>query len=186
MNRTSRIAPRAKAETCLLRLHGWVGFVSSVLLPCSRESRNRSRYRAASATIAGGICISHRGGAIGYPRSGGTGRRLRSPRRARLVADEHPAAYAGAGTLQAGVVRLYSVIVILGGGVHVGCARLSGVHEAPPRGPGLGVCQAAQFRITAPAATFGYVGRNRGGAAAKLSRQPVELSTREPAGSLVD
>ncbi|HEY6712868.1 MAG TPA: hypothetical protein VI055_11420 [Rubrobacter sp.] len=35
------------------------------------------------------------------------------------VADEHPADYArvGAQTLKAGVVRLYSVVVILGGGV---------------------------------------------------------------------
>ena len=48
------------------------------------------------------------------------------------VADEHPAAYAGTGTLQASVVRLYSVVVIVGGWVHVGCARLCGVHSVPP------------------------------------------------------
>ena len=57
------------------------------------------------------------------------------------VADEYPAVHAGVGTLQASVVRLYGVVVILGGWVCVGCARLSGVHEAPPRGPGSGVCQ---------------------------------------------
>ena len=36
------------------------------------------------------------------------------------VADEHPAAYArvGAQTLEAGVVRLYRVVVILSGWVH--------------------------------------------------------------------
>jgi hypothetical protein len=32
-------------------------------------------------------------------------------------------------------------LVILGGWVRVGCARLCGVHEAPPRGPGPGVLQ---------------------------------------------
>jgi hypothetical protein len=42
------------------------------------------------------------------------------------VADEHPAAYAGAATLQASVVRLYGVVVILGRWVRVGCARLCG------------------------------------------------------------
>jgi hypothetical protein len=41
--------------------------------------------------------------------------------------------------LKTGVVRLYGVVVILGGWVRVGCARLCGVHEAPPRGPGPGV-----------------------------------------------
>src|SRR5215218_9171548 len=55
------------------------------------------------------------------------------------VADEHPAIEAGAGTLKASVVRLYSVIVILSRWVRMGCARLCGVHEAPPRGPGPGV-----------------------------------------------
>jgi hypothetical protein len=53
-------------------------------------------------------------------------------------ADVDDAVYAGVRTLQASVVRLYSVVVILGGWVRVGCARLWGVHEAPPRGPGLG------------------------------------------------
>jgi hypothetical protein len=56
------------------------------------------------------------------------------------VADKHPAAYAGVGALQASVVRLYGVVVIVSGWVSAGCARLSGVHEAPPRGPGPGVC----------------------------------------------
>jgi hypothetical protein len=45
------------------------------------------------------------------------------------VADEHPAAYAGAQPLQASVVRLYSVVVIVGRWVRVGCARLSRVHS---------------------------------------------------------
>jgi hypothetical protein len=54
------------------------------------------------------------------------------------VADEYPAAYAGMGTqaLQTGVVRLYSVVVILGGWVRVGCARLSSVHSEPPSSVG--------------------------------------------------
>src|SRR5215208_359727 len=55
------------------------------------------------------------------------------------AAKEHPAVHAGVGALEAGVVRLYGVVVLLGGWVRVGCARLWGVHEAPPRGPGPGV-----------------------------------------------
>jgi hypothetical protein len=55
------------------------------------------------------------------------------------VADEYPAFDAGTGTLQAGVVSLYGVVVLLGRWVRVWCARLCGVHEAPPRGPGSGV-----------------------------------------------
>ena len=47
------------------------------------------------------------------------------------VANKHPTIYAGAGTLEASVVRLYGV-VILGGWVRVGCARLSGVHSSVP------------------------------------------------------
>jgi hypothetical protein len=45
------------------------------------------------------------------------------------VANEHPALYAGTRTLQASVVRLYSVVVIVSGWVRVGCARLCGVHS---------------------------------------------------------
>jgi hypothetical protein len=48
------------------------------------------------------------------------------------VADEHPAAYAGVGALQAGVVGLYGVVMILGGWVRVGCARLCSVHSSVP------------------------------------------------------
>jgi hypothetical protein len=47
------------------------------------------------------------------------------------AAKEHPAVHAGVGALEAGVVRLYGVIVILGW-VRVGCARLCGVHSASP------------------------------------------------------
>ena len=60
------------------------------------------------------------------------------------VADEYPAFEAGAGakTLEASIVRLYVVLMIVGwffsGWVRVACARLSGVHEVPPRGPGPG------------------------------------------------
>ena len=54
------------------------------------------------------------------------------------VADEHPARVAGAGTLEAGVVGFYGVVVILGGWVSAGCARLLYGHEVPPRGPGSG------------------------------------------------
>jgi hypothetical protein len=46
------------------------------------------------------------------------------------VPDEHPAAKAGAGTLEAGIVSLYGVVVILGRWVRVGCARLFGVHKS--------------------------------------------------------
>ena len=52
--------------------------------------------------------------------------------------DEALVAGVRAQALETRVVRLYSVVVILGGWVRVGCARLCGVHEAPPRGPGLG------------------------------------------------
>jgi hypothetical protein len=45
------------------------------------------------------------------------------------VADEHPAVYAGAETLQASVVSFYGVVVILSGWVRMGCARLSRVHS---------------------------------------------------------
>jgi hypothetical protein len=45
------------------------------------------------------------------------------------AAKEHPAGYACVGALQAGVMRLYSVVVILSGWMRVGCARLFGVHS---------------------------------------------------------
>ena len=47
-----------------------------------------------------------------------------------IVANEYTAIYARVGTqaLEAGVVRLYSVVLILGGWVRVRCARLCGVH----------------------------------------------------------
>jgi hypothetical protein len=45
------------------------------------------------------------------------------------VADEYPAFEAGAGTLQASVVSFYGIVLILGGWVRVGCARLCGVHS---------------------------------------------------------
>ena len=41
------------------------------------------------------------------------------------VADEYPAAYAGARTLEASVVSFYGVVLLLKGWVRVGCARLS-------------------------------------------------------------
>ena len=41
------------------------------------------------------------------------------------AAKEHPAVHAGVGALQAGVVRLYGVVVILSGCMRVGCARVS-------------------------------------------------------------
>jgi len=47
------------------------------------------------------------------------------------VADEHPPVYAGTRTLQAGVVGLYSVVLLLSRWVRVGCARLCGVHWGP-------------------------------------------------------
>jgi hypothetical protein len=55
------------------------------------------------------------------------------------MADVDDAVYAGVGAqaLETRVVRLYGVVVILSRRVR-GCARLWGVHEAPPRGPGLG------------------------------------------------
>jgi hypothetical protein len=59
------------------------------------------------------------------------------------VADEHPALYAGVGALEAGVMRLYGVVVILARrvrvvryshGVNLLC-RLAGLREVPaPRG----------------------------------------------------
>jgi hypothetical protein len=48
------------------------------------------------------------------------------------AAKEHPAVHAGVGALEAGVVRLYSVVVILSGWVRLGCARLCGVHSVSP------------------------------------------------------
>ena len=65
------------------------------------------------------------------------------------VADEHPAFKAGAGTLQAGVVSLYSVVLLLGRWVRVGYARLCGVHRAPSLWAGL-------RGVTAPAGPFPY------------------------------
>jgi hypothetical protein len=47
------------------------------------------------------------------------------------VADEYPTFEAGTRTLQASVVRLYSVVVILSRWVRVGCARLCSVHWGP-------------------------------------------------------
>jgi hypothetical protein len=53
------------------------------------------------------------------------------------AAKEHPAIHAGVGALEAGVVRLYGIVVILSGWVRVGCARLFGVHSLHPFcGPG--------------------------------------------------
>src|SRR5215203_6857227 len=51
------------------------------------------------------------------------------------VANEHPAARAGVGpqAIEAGVVRLYCVVVILGGWICAGCARLLCGHwDIPP------------------------------------------------------
>jgi hypothetical protein len=49
------------------------------------------------------------------------------------AAKEHPAVHAGVGALEAGVVRLYGVVIVAG-------LRYSvGVHRAPPCGPGSGV-----------------------------------------------
>jgi hypothetical protein len=45
------------------------------------------------------------------------------------AAKEHPAVHAGVGALEAGVVRLYGIVVILGRWVRVRCARLSSVHS---------------------------------------------------------
>jgi hypothetical protein len=41
------------------------------------------------------------------------------------AANEHPAVHAGTGALEAGVVRLYGVVVILGGWVRLGYTTLS-------------------------------------------------------------
>jgi hypothetical protein len=68
-------------------------------------------------------------------RNGGRHRRLLYPRRTRLCSrriPNHPCKRGGQ-RLETGVVRLYGVVVLLGGWVRVGCARLSGVHEVPPR-----------------------------------------------------
>src|SRR5215207_1616553 len=46
------------------------------------------------------------------------------------VPDVDDAIVAGVGALEAGVVRLYSVVVLLGRWVRVGCARLCGVHKS--------------------------------------------------------
>jgi hypothetical protein len=56
------------------------------------------------------------------------------------VANEHPAFEAGTRTLQTSVVCLYGVVLLLNGWMRVGCARLCGVHEASPYGPGSEVC----------------------------------------------
>ena len=45
------------------------------------------------------------------------------------VADEYSTLETRAGTLKASVVCLYGIVLILGGWVRVGCARLSGVHR---------------------------------------------------------
>jgi hypothetical protein len=46
--------------------------------------------------------------------------------------------------------------------------------------------EAAQFRVAAPAAALGDVGRDRGARTAELARQPVEPFARGRAGGLVD
>jgi hypothetical protein len=61
------------------------------------------------------------------------------------AANEHPAVHAGVGALQAGVVRLYRVVVILGGWVRGSRGRLIHVNSSdllaglrgvlPPAGP---------------------------------------------------
>jgi len=50
------------------------------------------------------------------------------------MADEDGAVHAGTGAqaVETGVVRLNGVVVIVGGWVRVGCARLCGVHSVPP------------------------------------------------------
>jgi hypothetical protein len=48
------------------------------------------------------------------------------------VANEYPTLKTRAGTLKAGVVRLYGVVMLLGGWVRVGCARLCSVHSSVP------------------------------------------------------
>jgi hypothetical protein len=48
------------------------------------------------------------------------------------MADVDDAIGAGVGALEAGVMRLYSVVVILSRWVRVGCARLCGVHSCVP------------------------------------------------------
>jgi hypothetical protein len=72
-----------------------------------RHSTALSAFRAAAATVGG------------------------FPLLAALVcvADEYPTLKTRAGTLQASVMRLYSVVVILGRWVRVGCARLCSVHS---------------------------------------------------------
>jgi hypothetical protein len=51
--------------------------------------------------------------------------------------------------LEAGVVRLYSVVGILGGWVCVGCARLCGGHGVLSLGPGPGRwCSAGPFPLS--------------------------------------
>src|SRR5215211_7575238 len=70
--------------------------------------------------------------------------------------DVDDALEAGVGALEAGVMRLYGVVVIVSGWVRVGCARLCVGHEAPsswsvPRGvsppPGLPTCQHLKWLI---------------------------------------
>ena len=46
--------------------------------------------------------------------------------------DVDDAVYTGVGALEAGVMRLYGVVMILGRWVRVGCARLSSVHSSVP------------------------------------------------------
>jgi hypothetical protein len=69
------------------------------------------------------------------------------------AANEHPAVHAGTGAqaLKAAELRLYSVVVILGGRVRMGCARLLRVHSEPPssvgRVPGSGRLPRGHFLI---------------------------------------
>jgi hypothetical protein len=84
------------------------------------------------------------------------------------AAKEHPAVHAGVGALEAGVVHLYSVVVLPGGWVRVGCARLCGVHSVPPFSVGRAP------RISAPAGPLSVV------MGAKRPR-PVLLSVRAAA-----
>jgi hypothetical protein len=82
-----------------------------------------------------GSCMAYRGG-LSTIRATAAGNGLDHLGLFTVVAvdqmtDVDDALVAGVGTqaLKAGVVRLYSVVVILNGWVRVGCARLFGVHS---------------------------------------------------------
>jgi hypothetical protein len=90
-------------------------------------------HRRGSGALAWSSCISHRGGAIDYPRSGGKRSRFLSPRHPRLCSRRTPSLRGrrrNARGRRSEPLRCRRDRRWMG--VRVGCATLCGVHSVPP------------------------------------------------------